>query len=241
MKRAFTICGTVSGHCIHCRNGSGQRPDTSRARHVGPRACRSRCTCEQDPSLQEGGTRGSPRPHRAVPRRPARADLHGFDVSTGNRRSGALVQGTPRGHWRCGRRRGAESDLGPEREIAVRIPERAHDDEREDRLDAEARRRLPRAAEGSHADRAGPAEQGQGHRQSQEQQGSDGQRPSQHRPARPRRRPSSSNRRTRKWSTCPRTTPPWCTAPGLIPPTRLTTTTRLTTRLAPRSGHSLSA
>ena len=49
------------------------------------------------------------------------------------------------------------ADVGPEREVARGVPAGADDDEREARLDAEARRRVPRAAEGRDGDRAGAA------------------------------------------------------------------------------------
>ena len=50
--------------------------------------------------------------------------------------------------------------MGSERQVAGRVPAGPHDDEREARLDAEARRRVPRAAEGRDGDRADAAQQG---------------------------------------------------------------------------------
>ena len=90
------------------------------------------------------------RAHRALPGRPAGADVHGLDLSARDRAGRALVQGAS---GRQGRRRcegDGEADLGRSREIAGRVSGRAEDDEREARLDAEARRCLPRAAEGRH-------------------------------------------------------------------------------------------
>ena len=71
MKRAITVFGTVvvtvfvagtGDQSAHRRRRLNRQPPLHRLR-------------QQDPSLQARGTRGNPRSHRAVSRRPARADL----------------------------------------------------------------------------------------------------------------------------------------------------------------------
>ena len=68
--------------------------------------------------------------------------------------------------------------LGPEREVAHRGAPGPGDDGREARLDAEARRCVPRAAGGGDGDGAGAAREGEGRGQPEVEQGAEGQRPS---------------------------------------------------------------
>src|SRR6185295_11332909 len=105
-------------------------------------------------TVQAGRAGADRRTDRALSRLAAVAGLHGIDLSTGNRAGGALAEGASGRQRRCGLEGCRERNLGREREIADRVSRRADDDEREARLDAEARRRLSRATEGRDGCRA---------------------------------------------------------------------------------------
>src|SRR5262249_22242256 len=83
---------------------------------------------------------------RALSRQSARSGSGGLDLSARNRGGGPLgIVQSERDRNGAGRRHAA-AELGSQRQGAVRGPASAGNDEREDRMDAAARRRLSRAA-----------------------------------------------------------------------------------------------
>ena len=68
-----------------------------------------------------------------------------------------FVKANPKLKGDAARRGAQEADLGRQREVARGLPAGARHDEREARLDAEARRRVPRPAEGRDGRRPAPA------------------------------------------------------------------------------------
>ena len=151
------------------RSAGGGAAGRDRRRKPGTGAAaspRRRCRpCSRGDSgdigtAEAGGARSAARTDRSLPRRSDRADPHGEHLSARGRRGRALGEGEPEPEGQGARGCAAEGDVGRERQGADGGAAGPQADEREARLDAEARRRLPRRPEGGAEDGAVAAQQG---------------------------------------------------------------------------------
>ena len=125
-------------------------------------------------TVQPAGARRTARADRALPRRVADAGADRLHLPARSGAGGAPAQPEQRPRPRRARRRRRAAAMGPERHRAHAFPVGARDDGREARLDAKARRCLPRAAGAGDGHGAGPACACAGGGQSHEQRAADG-------------------------------------------------------------------
>ena len=147
---------------ISLADGRGLTREPARGADYTRQRRRSRGAGDDDRVVPGLGDRAGGGAHRALPGLADRAGADGLDLSAGGGGGGALAGCEPRPEGQGARGRPQEADLGPEREIADRLPAGSHHDEREARLDPEARRHLPGAAEGRDGRGAAAARQGEG-------------------------------------------------------------------------------
>src|SRR5215470_9653299 len=169
------------------RRGPGTPdPDHGRPRHHDrPRAAArgaaaaagSAVRRRQPPALQAGGARADRRADRAVPGSADRADLHGVDVPARSDPGRALRQGQSESEGRGAQRGAQETRLGRQRQVPGQLPSGPRDDGQPARVDAEAGRRRPRAAEGHDGRDPAAAREGADGGQSEVDRAAEGGRP----------------------------------------------------------------
>ena len=108
-------------------------------------------------AFRRGRARPDARARRAVPRRAPLAGPDGRHLSARRNRGGALDARPPRPARRRGCDEGGGRALGPQREVAGRLPPPAATHGRAARLDAATWRGVPRAGSGGDGDCAAPA------------------------------------------------------------------------------------
>ena len=143
-----------------------------RRRRRRRRVDRQRGSAAPSVVIQAGRARADRRPDRPVPGLAARAGVHGLDLPARNRPGGTVgeAEPDPEGFGRCPE----QAHLGPERQVADQLPPGADHDEREARLDRQARRRVHRGSEDRHGRGPAAAQQGVRQRKPQDDQRANG-------------------------------------------------------------------
>src|SRR4029450_12395947 len=113
-------------------------------------------------AVQAGGARADRGADPALPGCAGGADDDGIDVSARGHPGGPAREGQPEPQGHSPQRRAEEVRLGRQREVVVQLSADSQPAERKDRLDAEARRRLPRSEEGHHGRHSASAREGAG-------------------------------------------------------------------------------
>src|SRR4030095_7681069 len=98
-------------------------------------------------AVQAGVARADRGADRALPGCAGGADDDGIDVSARGHPGGPAREGQPEPQGHSPQRRAEEVRLGRQREVVVQLSADSQPAERKDRLDAEARRSLPRSQE----------------------------------------------------------------------------------------------